>query len=245
MKLLLANGNTTQAVTDKVVTEAERAASPGTTITGVTATFGVSIVSTDAENVIAGHAVLDTLAAHHTGYDAAILAISYDTALDAARQIMPMPVVGMTEASLHTACLLGRRYGLIGFGQSSRALMIDVVARTGLQNRMAGFEIIQPTNTQAFLQEGAQDDAICTAADRLYAAGAEVIVVSGAAMAGVSRRLQPRLQTPVLDGIGCAVRLAETLVHTGLPARAAPTRLEAGAALTGISADLAARLDGS
>ena len=36
MKLLLVNGNTTQAITDRVVAEATRCAAPGTTITGVT-----------------------------------------------------------------------------------------------------------------------------------------------------------------------------------------------------------------
>ena len=63
MKLLLVNGNTTQAVTDRVVAEATRCAAPGTAIAGVTARLGVSIVSTEAEEEeIAGHAVLDAVA---------------------------------------------------------------------------------------------------------------------------------------------------------------------------------------
>ena len=45
MKLLLVNGNTTQAITDRVVGEATRCATTGTKITGVTARFGVSIVT--------------------------------------------------------------------------------------------------------------------------------------------------------------------------------------------------------
>jgi allantoin racemase len=110
MKVLLVNGNTTQAVTDRVVAEATRCASPETAITGITARFGVSIVSTEAQEEIAGHAVLDALAANFAGHDAAILAISFDTALLGARQIVPIPVVGMTEASLLTACMLGRRF---------------------------------------------------------------------------------------------------------------------------------------
>jgi hypothetical protein len=36
-----------------------RCASPGTAINGVTARFGVSIVSTEAEEEVARHAVLD------------------------------------------------------------------------------------------------------------------------------------------------------------------------------------------
>ena len=79
-----------------------------------------------------GHAVLDALAANVAGYDAAILAISFDTALLGARQIVPVPVLGMTEASLLTACLLGRRFGLISFGQSSAGMYRDLVQRAGL-----------------------------------------------------------------------------------------------------------------
>ncbi|MDR3538835.1 MAG: aspartate/glutamate racemase family protein [Acetobacteraceae bacterium] len=244
MKLLLANGNTTQAVTDIVVAEAIRCAAPGTDITGATARFGVSIVSTEAENDIAAHAVLDLLAASYPGHDAAILAISYDTALSSARQIMPIPIVGMTEAALHTACLLGRRYGVISFGGGARSLMLDVVARTGLASRMVAMDIIQPADTAQFLREGAQDDAICDAVGRLIAAGAEAVVVCGAAMAGVGHRLQPRVAVPLLDGIGCAVRQAEALVRIGLPPRTPPRRLEAGAALPGISPELAVRLNG-
>lgn len=244
MKLLLANGNTTQAVTDLVVAEAIRCAAPGTSVTGATARFGVSIVSTEAENDIAAHAVLDLLAATWPGHDAAILAISYDTALASARQILPIPVIGMTEAALHTACLLGRRYGAISFGGGSRGMMLDVVARTGLAGRMVAMEIIEPAGTAEFLRAGALDDAICETAVRLAAGGAEAVVVCGAAMAGVGHRLQPRVAVPLLDGIGCAVRQAEALVRMSLPPRAPLRRMAAGAPLTGVSPELAARLDG-
>ena len=76
MRLLLINGNRTQAVTDTVVTEAKRCVGPGIDVRGVTAAFGANIVSTPADNVIAAHAVLDALARHYTACDAAVLAIS-------------------------------------------------------------------------------------------------------------------------------------------------------------------------
>jgi allantoin racemase len=234
MKLLLVNGNTTQAVTDRVVAEAMRCAAPGTEITGVTARFGVGIVSTEAEEVIAGHAVLDALAAHGTGHDAVILAISFDSALLGARQIMPIPVIGMTEASLLTACLLGRRFGLISFGQSSRAMYLDLVQRAGLSQRMAGFETIELTNSANYLREGGQDAAVIEASQRLIAGGADTVVVTGAAVAGIAHRLRAQLPVPLLDGIACAVGQAETLVRLGLRQRAAAAPLTGGATTVGI-----------
>ena len=179
MKLLLVNGNTTQAVTDRVVAEATRCAAPGTAVAGVTARFGASIVSTEAEEEIAGHAVLDALAVNFVGHDAAILAISFDTALLGARQIVPIPVVGMTEASLLTACLLGRRFGLISFGHSSRWMYLDLVRRAGLSQRMASFETIELSNSATYLSEGGQDAAVIDASGRLIAAGADVVVWRG------------------------------------------------------------------
>ena len=105
VKLLVVNGNTTQAVADSIVAEARRVAAPGTEVAGVTARFGVGIVATEAGNAIAAHAVLDLLAAHMDGHDAAILGISFDTGLAAARRLSTIPVIGMTEASLMTAAV--------------------------------------------------------------------------------------------------------------------------------------------
>ena len=238
MKLLLVNGNTTQAVTDRVVAEATRCASAGTAITGVTARFGVSIVSTEAEEEVAGHAVLDALAANFAGYDAAILAISFDTALLGARQIVPIPVIGMTEASLLTACMLGRRFGLISFGQSSRGMYLELVQRAGLTQRMVALETIELANATSYLHEGGQDAAVLDAAARLIEAGADAVVVAGAAVAGIGNRLRMQLSVPLLDGIACAVGQAETLVRLGLRQRAAAMPLTGGSTTTGIDPTL-------
>lgn len=242
MRLLLVNGNTTQAVTDRVVAEAVRCAAPGTEITGATARFGVGIVSTEAENEIAGHALLDILAATQGGHDGVILAISFDTALIGARQIVPVPVIGMTEAALHTACQLGRRFGLISFGSSSRWMYDDLVRRCGLIERMAAFETIDLTTAANYLREGAQDQLVLEASDRLVAAGADAVVVTGAAVAGIAHRLGSRIPVPMVDGIGCAVGVAEFMVRLGLRQRATKSRLGAGGDLTGLSLELSRTL---
>ncbi|HKS63626.1 MAG TPA: aspartate/glutamate racemase family protein, partial [Xanthobacteraceae bacterium] len=45
--------------------------------------------------------------------------------------------------------------------------------------------------------------------------GAESIILLGAVMAGVSRRIEERVSVPVLDGIRCAIPQAEALVRIG------------------------------
>jgi allantoin racemase len=53
MRILVVNGNTTQALTELAPGEARRAASPGTEVEGVSARFGAALVSNPAHDVIA------------------------------------------------------------------------------------------------------------------------------------------------------------------------------------------------
>jgi allantoin racemase len=219
MRILVANANTTQSVTDTVCNEARRHAAPGTEIVGCTGRFGMGIVSTEAGNVIAGHAVLELLAEHAGTVDAAVLAISFDTALAAAQGLFPFPVIGMTSAALHTSCLMGPRFGLVTFGRSSRQIYLDLVQASGLAARMAGCITIELESAASYLDTARLDDAVLGAAASLAAAGAASVVISGAAIAGMPARLQPRAAIPLLDGIGCAVRQAELLVGLGVRSR--------------------------
>jgi allantoin racemase len=46
--------------------------------------------------------------------------------------------------------------------------------------------------------------------------GAEVLVTTCAGLAGVHQELQKKLGVPVLEGISCAIKLAEILIDLGL-----------------------------
>jgi allantoin racemase len=113
MRLLLVNPNVTQAITDTMTAEARHAASPGTEVTATTARFGTLYVENRAEAAVAAHAVVDALAEHGRGYAAAIVAAFGDPGLAAAKELMDVPVVGVSEAALLIAYLLGRRYSIV------------------------------------------------------------------------------------------------------------------------------------
>ena len=239
MRLLLVNGNRTQSITEVALAEARRAASADTEVTGATAAFGANIVSTVADNTIAAHAVLDTLAHHRAGVDAAILAISLDSGLFAARQLLPFPVVGMTEAGLHTACLLGERFGMITFGRQTAPLYAELVTRYGMERRLAGQRTLDTASLTAYLDAQAMDPLIVAAANALVReSGAQAILICGAALAGAAQRLQAAVPAPLVDGIACAVRMAEALVRAGYP-RCVPVH-PAAPDMHGISPSLAA-----
>ncbi|CAN5375765.1 aspartate/glutamate racemase family protein [soil metagenome] len=213
MRLLLLNSNTSSFVTDKVAVAARAAAQPTTEIVPVTGNFGARIIATRTELAIAEHATVDLIAQHAAGFDAVLIAVSYDVALWAAREMTSIPVVGITEAAMLTACMLGTRVGVVVFGQRVLPMYQELIARHGLTARVAGWRMVD-TNAPYSAGDQTEADALTLAAvnDLVTKDGAEVVVLTGAVMAGVPPRLQPHASVPLLDGISCGVRQAELLV---------------------------------
>ena len=75
--------------------------------------------------------------------------------------------------------------------------------------------------------------------------GADVVMLVGAVMAAMPARIQARVPVPVVEGVSCAVALAEALVRLRLPkATAGGYAALSGRATHGLGDALAARLQG-
>ena len=155
MRILVVNANTSQLVTDKVSAQARASASAGTEIVAVTGRFGARVIGSRAEHAIGAHSTLALVSEHAPGCDAVLIAVSYDTGLQAARELLPIPVVGMTEAALLSACMLGGRMGVITFGLRVRPLYEELAAGYGLSSRIAGW---RTQESQAAYGSGAHDE---------------------------------------------------------------------------------------
>lgn len=216
MRILLVNGNTTAAMTETLVKTAREAAAPGTEIAGATGTIGAAIVSHRADEAIAEHAMLKAVAEHDGAYDGVLIGVSTDPALGALRALLPVPVVGMTEAAILASCMLGARFGLITFSLASAPGYREAVERYGLASRLAGLRTIDIPLAEAYAKREQLRDAIVEVANTLVEAdGAEVLILCGAAAAGLPAMLQPHVPVPLLDGIVCGVQLTEAMIRLG------------------------------
>lgn len=221
MRLLLINANTSASITERVAGAARAAASPGTEIVPVTGTFGARVISTRSEGAIAMHSALDLAAKHAGGCDAVVIAVSLDTGLAALRELLPIPVVGMTEAACLVACTQGTRFGVVTLGTRTIPLYEELVVGYGLERRLAGVRAMD-IGTHEYDQMERIDRGVAELAEELVAKnGAESIVLAGAAIAGRDAALAATLGVPVLDATRCAVHFAELLVRL---APAKPTR---------------------
>jgi allantoin racemase len=148
------------------------------------------------------------------GYDAVIIGASVDPGLAAAREMMDVPVVGITESALHAACLLGGRIGAIVMSANSDTMLREMADAYGLGTRLSAVYTLPITPLELLADLDAATSAIAAAADTMVSSdGIDTIVLIGAVMAGMATVVQPALRVPVLEGISAAVGLAEALVR--------------------------------
>ena len=126
MRILLLNPNTTSEVTDLLYAAGSRAASAGTELVAMTAQRGVPYIATRAEAQIGGAIALEMLAEAGDGFDAAIIAAFGDPGLFGARELFAFPIVGLAEAAMLTACMVGRRFCHRDFFAHARAVVSGV-----------------------------------------------------------------------------------------------------------------------
>ena len=221
MKLLLINPNITAAVTDTMLAEARRSASPGTEIIAATARFGVTYVENRIEAAIASHAVLEALAEHARGCDAAIVAAFGDPGLWAAKELMEFPVVGISEAAFLTAHLLGGRYSIVCLSERLGVWYRECAREHGLDSRLGSVRALAVAPSDiAKAKEEMRERLIEQALRAIDEDAAEVIVLGGGPIAGLAREIADRLSVPIVDGVSCAVQMAEGIVRLG-PRKAA------------------------
>jgi allantoin racemase len=213
MRILIINPNISDSVSDLIRAEALRSASPGTEIEVMTAPFGVAYIETRFESLVGAYATAQMAAEHCARFDAVVVAAFGDPGLAGLRELLPVPVTGMTEAALATAHLLGHRISIIAISQRIQAWYRETVEAYGFGSRLASIRALnRPISAIGGVQEEHAHALHALAEQAVTEDGADVIILAGAPLAGLARSLHGRLPVPMVDGVSSAVRHAETLV---------------------------------
>ncbi|WP_298943934.1 aspartate/glutamate racemase family protein [uncultured Microbacterium sp.] len=214
MRITLINPNTSRAMTAKIAAAAREAAGPGVVIDAVCPETGAAAIESHVDEVLAAAAVVDLVRQDQQagGSDAYVIACFGDPGLDAARELVDVPVIGIAEAAMHAATLAGRTFAVVTTLSRAR----DLVARYGMGDAavwLTAAEIpvleLEDTGSEA----AASIARLCHEAVRREA---DVIVLGCAGMADLCRMLTATAGVPVVDGVASAVGLATAMVRMGL-----------------------------
>lgn len=213
MRILLINPNTSHSVSDLIGAEARRAASAGTRIEVLTASFGVAYIETRFEALIGAYAAANIAAEHEAGHDAVVIAAFGDPGIAGIREVLAVPVIGLTEAALMSACLLGGRFSIIAISHRITAWYRECVQANGLIDRLASIRCLdQRVRDIGAIQGDHKTRLRALCAQAVDEDGADVVVLAGAPLAGLANSIRQDIAVPLVDGVSSAVRHAETLI---------------------------------
>ncbi len=216
MRLLVVNPNTSAAMTTAIAQAASAAAAPGTQVMAVQPSFGPRSIEGHFDETIAAAGVAEQVRAAQ-GIDAVVIACFGDPGLDAAREAIAAPVLGIAEAAFHVASMLATGFSVVTTMTRTCVIAEHLLHRYGFERRCRG---VHGTDIAVLDFEHISDDSVrqieAVARDALARDRSGAIVLGCAGMAGLCATLQQRLGVPVIDGVAAAVKLAESLVALGL-----------------------------
>jgi allantoin racemase len=225
MEILVVNPNTTASMTARIGAAARAAAAPGTRILAVNPTMGPASIEGYYDEALAVPGLLEEITRREREREAAragtplagtVIACFDDVGLDAARCVASGPVVGICEAAMQTASLLGGSFGVVTTLQRSVPALERLAQRYGVAGRCRVRAADVPVLALEDPASGALDRLRAEIARSLNEDGAESVVLGCAGMADLARALGDEFGVPVVDGVSAAVKLVEGLAALGL-----------------------------
>lgn len=196
-----------------------RIADPGTEIhlAGVTRSAGIGQHHRLLEHHDTAEVIENAARAQREGYDAFLIGNISDAGLREAREQVSIPVLGLGETSMHLACMMGARFGLVAISERWIPLLTERAARYGLERSLVGIEAMRtsPVDLKRGLADVAHRAALLqqftTAATRLLERGAEVVIPAGGEIVvfTVDAGLYQLEGAPIVNGIVELVKLGE------------------------------------
>ncbi|MET4165118.1 MULTISPECIES: aspartate/glutamate racemase family protein [Gordonia] len=217
MRILVANVNTTESMTEAIADSARSVASPGTEIVGITPRFGADSCEGNFESYLAAIAVMDAILAYPEPYDAVIQAGYGEHGREGLQELLEVPVVDITEAAASTAMYLGHRFSVVTTLDRTVPLIEDRLKLAGLDQRCAsvrasGLGVLELESDPERAVKAIVEQSTRAVADD----HAEVICLGCGGMAELEEQVREATGVPIVDGVRSAVTIAEGLVRMGL-----------------------------
>jgi allantoin racemase len=212
MRILILNPNRSVEMTERMIAVGTRVCAAGTELVGATAARGFPYISSRAEAQIAGALVLEMIADRMGSIDAVVIAAYGDPGLKAARELFDLPIVGMAEAAMLTACMLGERFSLVTFSESLVPWYRESVELSGLTSRLASIRV-PPEQARSVLNARTElrQPLLEEVARAVHDDAADVVILGGAPLAGLAGEFDQPAGV-LIDPIEAAIKQAEALV---------------------------------
>lgn len=218
MRIKVINPNTTASMTAKIGACARAAARAGSEIVAVSPAMGPASIESHYDEALAVPGLLQEIAAgEREGFDGYVIACFGDPGLKAARELARGPVVGIAEAAMHLASMVGTRFSVVTTLGRTMGQAWHLAEAYGMERFCANVRACElPVLELEEPGSNARERIVQECRRALDEDGADCIVLGCAGMADLCEHIGALLQVPVIDGVAAGVQLVESLVHLKL-----------------------------
>ena len=215
---MVINPNTSATMTNHICHALTEIKNKDTEITVLCPEYGPITIETAYDEAVATVNILELVKqANEEGYDAIVIACFADPGLTAAREVSCIPVVGIAEATMHMACMLGAKFTIIAPRKERVPAKYEHVARVGVENKLASVRSLNMTVAQTEAEpELTKKRVLGLAQQAAEEDGAEVIILGCAGMGGYAEEIEQKLGVVVLEPSAIGLKIAEAMASLGL-----------------------------
>lgn len=212
MKLLIINPNTSEAMTEDIRRTILMVKNKEIDIEVIHSDFGAESLESFYDYTLASFGMIRCLKKHVKDYDGILIACFGDPGLYAIEEISDCPVVGIAEASMGIANLLGAKFSILAASEKASPMMDYLVVGYGMQARSAGTVAINMSVLDVEQNKEEAIEKLVNAGRIAKNRGAEVLILGCAGMTGISESVEKRLGIRVLDPVFIGYSVLEMLV---------------------------------
>lgn len=213
MRLLYINPNSTEAMTESIVSVARRAA-PWDEVLGWTNFDGPPAIqgAADGERAVSGLLSLLPEAAE-TGVDAIVIACFDDTGLTEVRTAAHCPVIGIGQAAMSVAALHGGRFGIVTTLQVSVPVIEENVKTYGHEPDCAGVLASGLPVLEVEAGGSVVESRLAATIRKSRSIGARSVILGCAGMSRLAPAMAERTGAVLIDGVRSSAHLAHALAE--------------------------------
>jgi allantoin racemase len=148
-------------------------------------------------------------------FDGIIVAGFSDVGVDAMKEILDIPVLGIAETSYHLASLISHRFTVLTGTTKWTPPKDDYVRALGIEAKVASFRSYSEWD-EADDFETLKARLLAVARKAMAEDGAEAVILGGGPLVGYGTLLQAELGIPVIDPTIATFKMMESLIALGL-----------------------------
>ena len=215
-KALVLNPNTSREMTAEIRETATRVFQDPWACEVLAALAGPESLESWTDYHLASVCVLPLVEEHRGKADGIVLACFGDPGLYLLKEYCDVPVIGIAEASMSLAILLGAKFGILAGMRRAVELMDSMVRTYGLEARYAGTESLEMRVLDFEKKREKTLDRLEKTSLKLRERGAEVLLLGCAGLTGFVDDLQKKVDMPVIDPVEAGCQMLKTIHASGL-----------------------------